>query len=328
MLLANFLSRPFKNLVSVLRKRFRRGHPRCNYQPPPSHDLFVYQQSPWDEDLDPWGASYSDDAERYASVADLCTHVGSQLPIQLVKLIARDVLRALEELHDGRVVAHCDLNTSNIVLSFRDLRALVSQLSAASGPLRLGISQGNDTVASFESVLLDFNSMLTSTSTPVFRLSSVDSDRFGLRGLVECRSLRAPEVILGAPHGTSADIWNLGCIIYELLAGDSLFDPLFQTVELDLTPEESHLIQIIELFGQFPPDLLSIGEYSHRWFTDTGTLKIDTTYYSVTLEEILKYRIDEGDVSNTADFLRTLLQLSPQRRARAQDIISHPWFTS
>lgn len=38
-------------------------------------------------------------SERYASVADLCAHVGDQLPIQIVKLIARDVLRELETLH-------------------------------------------------------------------------------------------------------------------------------------------------------------------------------------------------------------------------------------
>jgi serine/threonine-protein kinase SRPK3 len=39
--------------------------------------------------------------ERYASVADLCAHIGDQLPIQVVKLIARDVLRALQDLHSG-----------------------------------------------------------------------------------------------------------------------------------------------------------------------------------------------------------------------------------
>ena len=44
--------------------------------------------------------------ERYASLADLCTHVGEQLPIQVVKLIARDVLRELEHLHEARGVAH------------------------------------------------------------------------------------------------------------------------------------------------------------------------------------------------------------------------------
>jgi len=39
--------------------------------------------------------------ERYASVADLCAHIGDQLPIQVVKLISRDVLRALQDLGGG-----------------------------------------------------------------------------------------------------------------------------------------------------------------------------------------------------------------------------------
>lgn len=38
-------------------------------------------------------------------------------------------------------------------------------------------------------------------------------DAFGVRGLSDSRPLRAPEVILGAPHGTSADLWSLGCIV-------------------------------------------------------------------------------------------------------------------
>lgn len=44
--------------------------------------------------------------ERFASVADLCAHVGDQLPIQVVKLIARDVLRWLANFHGTRGVAH------------------------------------------------------------------------------------------------------------------------------------------------------------------------------------------------------------------------------
>jgi hypothetical protein len=46
--------------------------------------------------------------ERYASLVDLCTHVGDQLPTQVVKLIARDVLRELEYLHEAQT-AHCGM---------------------------------------------------------------------------------------------------------------------------------------------------------------------------------------------------------------------------
>lgn len=51
-----------------------------------------------------WDAQ--DPGERYASVNDLCAHVGDRLPIQVVKLIARDVLRGLENLHETHGTAH------------------------------------------------------------------------------------------------------------------------------------------------------------------------------------------------------------------------------
>lgn len=60
--------------------------------------------------------------------------------------------------------------------------------------------------------------------------------------------------------------------LYELLAGDSLFDPYFQTHELGLSSDESHLIQIIELLGAFPADVLRVGEYSERWFKKDGEI--------------------------------------------------------
>ena len=36
---------------------------------------------------------------------------------------------------------------------------------------------------------------------------------------------RAPEVLLGASYDESADMWSLGCLVFELLTGDLLFEP-------------------------------------------------------------------------------------------------------
>lgn len=152
-------------------------------------------------------------------------------------------------------------------------------------------------------------------------------DRFDLRVLADRPALRAPEVILGAPSTTSTDLWSLGCILYQLLSGECLFDPSFQTEELGLSLEESHLIQIIELLGEFPLDVLVSGEYSSRWFTESGQLRLETNYYPETLEALLRSRIDSGDAIPTTAFLARLLQIRPQDRARARDLINHPWFT-
>jgi serine/threonine-protein kinase SRPK3 len=42
---------------------------------------------------------------------------------------------------------------------------------------------------------------------------------------IQTRQYRAPEVILGSRYDTSADLWSLGCMTFELLTGDYLFDP-------------------------------------------------------------------------------------------------------
>ncbi len=42
---------------------------------------------------------------------------------------------------------------------------------------------------------------------------------------IQTRQYRSPEVMVGMRYGTSADIWSLACITFELLTGDLLFDP-------------------------------------------------------------------------------------------------------
>jgi serine/threonine protein kinase len=42
---------------------------------------------------------------------------------------------------------------------------------------------------------------------------------------IQTRQYRAPEVILGAGYDTSADVWSLACVAFELLTGDLMFDP-------------------------------------------------------------------------------------------------------
>ncbi|KAJ3849425.1 kinase-like domain-containing protein [Lentinula lateritia] len=37
--------------------------------------------------------------------------------------------------------------------------------------------------------------------------------------LIQPEALRSPEVLLGCPWNTKADIWNLSCIVFELLTG-------------------------------------------------------------------------------------------------------------
>ena len=42
---------------------------------------------------------------------------------------------------------------------------------------------------------------------------------------IQTRQYRSPETIIGVPYGTSADIWSLACMMFEMITGDFLFEP-------------------------------------------------------------------------------------------------------
>lgn len=42
---------------------------------------------------------------------------------------------------------------------------------------------------------------------------------------IQTRQYRGPEVILGSKYNTTADLWSLACMTFEMLTGDLLFNP-------------------------------------------------------------------------------------------------------
>ncbi|KAJ4490312.1 kinase-like domain-containing protein [Lentinula aciculospora] len=273
-------------------------------------------------------------SERYACVGDLCAHIGDQLPIHLVKRIARDVLRGLVNLHETRGKAHGDLNQDCILISPRDMKMLISQFYYADAQSQHTLFHSSDISHNqTPPILFDMDTVVVPTPTSsshcsdlsMFRLSYPEIDRPRHDPFCESFGMRPPEALLDAPQCISSDIWTLGCVLYELITGESLFDPFFQTVELGLTPEESHLIQIIEICGEFPKDVAKSGRNACKWFYNDGSLRLNTTYYPVTMKDILHSRVEQSEVAHTADLLESMLRLRPQERLKAVDLLNHPW---
>jgi serine/threonine protein kinase len=64
--------------------------------------------------------------------------------------------------------------------------------------------------------------------------------------IIQTREYRSPEVIMGGEYDESADMWSLGCMIFELVTGDFLFDP---KKGANYKKNEDHLALITELIG-------------------------------------------------------------------------------
>jgi serine/threonine-protein kinase SRPK3 len=76
---------------------------------------------------------------------------------------------------------------------------------------------------------------------------------------IQTRQYRSPEVILGKHYNTSADIWSVACMLFEMLTGDFLFEPRKGST---FNKDDDHLAQIAELLNKFPKEFCLTGTNS------------------------------------------------------------------
>ena len=141
---------------------------------------------------------------------------------------------------------------------------------------------------------------------------------------IQTRQYRAPEVLLGHKYDTSADMWSLGCIMFELLTGDLLFDPREGS---DYDRDEDHLAMFQELLGKMPKKIACNGKYSKNFFNRKGELKHIKALKYWPVEDVLaeKYHFSSKDAEEIANFMIPLLEYDTKERATALDCLRHKW---
>ncbi|KAI9338575.1 kinase-like domain-containing protein [Zopfochytrium polystomum] len=141
---------------------------------------------------------------------------------------------------------------------------------------------------------------------------------------IQTRQYRSPEAILGANYDTSADMWSLGCMTFELLTGDYLFDPQGGQ---KYTKDDDHVAQIIELLGHFPKHVALSGKFSSEVFNRRGELRHIQKLRFWRLEDVLqeKYHLPQDEAREIANFILPLVEIDPAKRATAAQMLNDPW---
>ncbi|KAJ6551167.1 kinase-like domain-containing protein [Mycena capillaripes] len=150
---------------------------------------------------------------------------------------------------------------------------------------------------------------------------------------IQTRQYRCPEVIIGSTTwGTSADIWSIACLLFELLTGgDYLFDPAPAPKgaggKPKYTKDDDHMAQIIELLGELPDHILKSGRWTGEFFDTRGKLLHIQNLRPWPLSSVLhdKYLFPQPDASAISDFLLPMLQLDPDGRMSAGELVMHEW---
>lgn len=141
---------------------------------------------------------------------------------------------------------------------------------------------------------------------------------------IQTRQYRSPETIIGGGYDTSADIWSLACMIFELVTGDYLFDP---KASEEYPRDEDHLALFIELQGPMPPPVVARGRRSPTYFNRAGHLRHIKSLRFWGIEDVLqqKYHMNVLEAKNLSSFLNGMLRLNPEERSTAQTLLQHPW---
>lgn len=141
---------------------------------------------------------------------------------------------------------------------------------------------------------------------------------------IQTRQYRAIEVLLGIPYSTSADIWSVACLAFELATGDYLFEPHQGDT---YTRDEDHIALITELLGTIPRHIALRGKYAKEFFNKKGELRHIHRLEFWPLREILveKYRWSPDEAVQFSDFLMPMLNLVPNKRATAELCLDSSW---
>lgn len=143
---------------------------------------------------------------------------------------------------------------------------------------------------------------------------------------IQTRYYRAPEVIIKYKYNEKVDIWSLGCLIFELLTGEILFDP---KKTRDLNRDRIHIKEIYEKLNEIPLFMKNNCERNKVFFKKNGLLKGINNLESNSLKSILnnkfKNNLPLNEINLMSDFLYKLLKINPEERPSASECLLDPW---
>lgn len=167
---------------------------------------------------------------------------------------------------------------------------------------------------------------------------------------------RAPETIFDSRYDQFADLWSLGCLLFELRAGTPLFTRLMDT-------KDEIIRQWVQTKGKLPQPWWSRWSARSTYFDESGKPLPDgpdgfamANEYPLqemiadigdedgdvdsegdtasegevahSLLEVCGTRVPEDEAREMRDLLEAILQWIPEERMGIEQIIEHPWLSS
>ncbi|XP_014211093.1 dual specificity protein kinase CLK2 isoform X4 [Copidosoma floridanum] len=213
-------------------------------------------------------------------------------PIEHVRHIGYQLCYAVKFLHDNKLT-HTDLKPENILFVDSEYDTVYNSKK------RKEVRKVKRT----DIRLIDFGS------------ATFDNEHHST--IVSTRHYRAPEVILELGWAQPCDVWSIGCILFELYLGITLF----QTHD-----NREHLVMMERILGTIPHRMArkSKTKYFYHGILDWGSAG---RYVRDNCKPLHRYQQSEDEEHKQLfDLIQRMLEYEPSTRITLKEALSHPFF--
>jgi len=157
------------------------------------------------------------------SLLNVIDEIDRGLDLRSVRSIARQLFKALAYYHNEAKFVHTDLKLENVLLANPNAK-------------------------------VDRNGHVDDPSIKIIDFGGATFDSERKSTIINTRQYRAPEVILEMGWSFPSDIWSVGCIVFEIITGELLFDT---------HADREHLHLMERRLDHFSPSFVSAIRDSH-----------------------------------------------------------------
>lgn len=278
------------------------------------------------------------------------------LPIEIVKKITKNLLYGFDFLHKKCKITHTDIKPENVLLSKSIMNIIKLQYVRKENELKdislklknrekLTKNKKRRLLIKYQKLKkeLEENQKILKDEEETCELEENDNfipiakiadfgsayiDEYKYSNYVTTFQYRAPEIVTGSGYESSIDIWALGCMVFELLTGEYLFNSDTDEFKDSSEEAEEDLLSLhIELLGPMPELITRVGRRSKRFFNKNGELKHITDIDRWSIKGLLneKYNFNEKDSEEIEEFILPMLNYNYHRRAKAEELLKSIW---